>query len=91
MQVFFFLIAATFSYHVTSIYTDTVNIYSNTFVLFVSIFSLGCGIGYGYLHRIPTRPVQPNAENKSVLQSPVTSSSEELVASDTEVQVNVHG
>lgn len=22
-------------------------------------FSLGCGIGYGYLHRIPTRPVLP--------------------------------
>lgn len=46
--------------------------------------SLGCGIGYGYLHRIPTRPVQPNAETKSVLQSTVTGSSEELVASDTE-------
>ncbi|GAA6215015.1 Golgi reassembly-stacking protein 2-like [Lates japonicus] len=48
--------------------------------------SLGCGIGYGYLHRIPTRPVQPNNQNKSVLQSTVTGSSEELVASDhTEV------
>lgn len=46
--------------------------------------SLGCGIGYGYLHRIPTRPVQPNTETKSVLQSTVTGSSEELVASDTE-------
>ncbi|XP_064465633.1 Golgi reassembly-stacking protein 2-like isoform X2 [Ornithodoros turicata] len=23
--------------------------------------SLGCGIGYGYLHRIPTRPLQPAA------------------------------
>ncbi|XP_028660002.1 Golgi reassembly-stacking protein 1b [Erpetoichthys calabaricus] len=23
--------------------------------------SLGCGIGYGYLHRIPTRPVLPNS------------------------------
>jgi hypothetical protein len=21
-------------------------------------FSLGCGIGYGYLHRIPTRPFE---------------------------------
>ncbi|XP_018529302.1 Golgi reassembly-stacking protein 2 [Lates calcarifer] len=48
--------------------------------------SLGCGIGYGYLHRIPTRPIQPNNQNKSVLQSTVTGSSEELVASDhTEV------
>lgn len=46
--------------------------------------SLGCGIGYGYLHRIPTRRVQPNTETKSVLQTTVTGSSEELVASDTE-------
>ncbi|XP_051266556.1 Golgi reassembly-stacking protein 1 [Dicentrarchus labrax] len=48
--------------------------------------SLGCGIGYGYLHRIPTRPAQPNTLNKNVLQSTVIGSSEELVASDhTEV------
>ncbi|XP_035511442.1 Golgi reassembly-stacking protein 1-like [Morone saxatilis] len=48
--------------------------------------SLGCGIGYGYLHRIPTRPAQPNSQNKNVLQSAVIGSSEELVASDhTEV------
>uniref|UniRef100_UPI0037E8177D Golgi reassembly-stacking protein 1-like n=1 Tax=Semicossyphus pulcher TaxID=241346 RepID=UPI0037E8177D len=48
--------------------------------------SLGCGIGYGYLHRIPTRAAPPNTLNKSVLQSAVISSSEELVASDnTEV------
>ncbi|XP_068588461.1 Golgi reassembly-stacking protein 1-like [Cebidichthys violaceus] len=40
--------------------------------------SLGCGIGYGYLHRIPNRPAQP--------QSTVIDNSEELVASDhTEV------
>ncbi|XP_037312438.2 Golgi reassembly-stacking protein 2-like isoform X2 [Pungitius pungitius] len=35
--------------------------------------SLGCGIGYGYLHRIPTRPAQP--------QSAGTDNSEELLAS----------
>ena len=23
-------------------------------------FSLGCGIGYGYLHRIPTKPKNPD-------------------------------
>ncbi|XP_029385300.1 Golgi reassembly-stacking protein 1-like [Echeneis naucrates] len=47
---------------------------------------LGCGIGYGYLHRIPTRQAQPNNENKSVLQSTVAGSSEEVVAGDlTEV------
>ncbi|XP_023263645.1 Golgi reassembly-stacking protein 1-like [Seriola lalandi dorsalis] len=48
--------------------------------------SLGCGIGYGYLHRIPTRQVQPNNQNKSDLQSTVTDVSEELAAGDhTEV------
>lgn len=44
--------------------------------------SLGCGIGYGYLHRIPTRPAQPNTQNKNVLQSSVIGSSEGLVGSD---------
>lgn len=48
--------------------------------------SLGCGIGYGYLHRIPTRPVQLNTQNKSVLHSTVGGSGEEVVAVDhTEV------
>ncbi|XP_044032552.1 Golgi reassembly-stacking protein 2-like isoform X2 [Siniperca chuatsi] len=50
--------------------------------------SLGCGIGYGYLHRIPTRPAQPNNQNRNVLQSVVIGSSEEMVASDhTKLQV----
>ncbi|MEQ2298124.1 hypothetical protein AMECASPLE_002002 [Ameca splendens] len=30
--------------------------------------SLGCGIGYGYLHRIPSRPVLPDVQNRSVPQ-----------------------
>ncbi|XP_049420877.1 Golgi reassembly-stacking protein 1-like [Epinephelus fuscoguttatus] len=48
--------------------------------------SLGCGIGYGYLHRIPTRPAQPNTQNKRAMQSTVIDSNKELVASDhTEV------
>lgn len=43
--------------------------------------SLGCGIGYGYLHRIPTAPVQPND-----VQPAVTASSDELDAAQrTEV------
>lgn len=29
-----------------------------TFNNYSSSFSLGCGIGYGYLHRIPTRPFE---------------------------------
>lgn len=45
--------------------------------------SLGCGIGYGYLHRIPTRPAQLNTQNKSVVHPTVSSSSEEGVAVDS--------
>ncbi|KAM9333233.1 Golgi reassembly-stacking protein 1-like isoform 2-T2 [Pholidichthys leucotaenia] len=47
--------------------------------------SLGCGIGYGYLHRIPTRPVQLNANNKSVLQP--DGSKEDATVDQTAVQV----
>uniref|UniRef100_UPI003AABCEC2 Golgi reassembly-stacking protein 1-like n=1 Tax=Centroberyx gerrardi TaxID=166262 RepID=UPI003AABCEC2 len=50
--------------------------------------SLGCGIGYGYLHRIPTRPLQPNTQSEGNLQSTVTQvdTNQELPASDhTEV------
>lgn len=51
--------------------------------------SLGCGIGYGYLHRIPTRPAQPNTQNKNVLQSSVIGSSEGLVGSDNTEEPSV--
>lgn len=44
--------------------------------------SLGCGIGYGYLHRIPTRPVQLNTQNKSVVHPTVSSTIEDGVAVD---------
>ncbi|KAM6971518.1 Golgi reassembly-stacking protein 1-like [Tautogolabrus adspersus] len=41
--------------------------------------SLGCGIGYGYLHRIPTRAAQPNNQNnQSETQSAVIYSEDEL-------------
>uniref|UniRef100_A0A8C2L2V9 Golgi reassembly stacking protein 1a n=1 Tax=Cyprinus carpio TaxID=7962 RepID=A0A8C2L2V9_CYPCA len=33
--------------------------------------SLGCGIGYGYLHRIPARPDSPKSERVSPKVSPV--------------------
>ncbi|XP_037549883.1 Golgi reassembly-stacking protein 1 [Nematolebias whitei] len=39
--------------------------------------SLGCGIGYGYLHRIPAHPVQPNVQNNSV---PPVPGSEEIAS-----------
>uniref|UniRef100_A0AAQ4QMT4 PDZ GRASP-type domain-containing protein n=1 Tax=Gasterosteus aculeatus aculeatus TaxID=481459 RepID=A0AAQ4QMT4_GASAC len=52
---------------------DTLIIYTNPPFLFRSscTISLGCGIGYGYLHRIPTRPAPP--------QSTGTDDGEELV------------
>ncbi|XP_056155605.1 Golgi reassembly-stacking protein 1-like [Lampris incognitus] len=46
--------------------------------------SLGCGIGYGYLHRIPTRPLKPDAQGESKFQSPAIAvdSTQELPMSD---------
>lgn len=44
--------------------------------------SLGCGIGYGYLHRIPTRPALHDNQNKNILPSAVIDRSEELTASN---------
>uniref|UniRef100_A0A8C5Q165 Golgi reassembly stacking protein 1 n=1 Tax=Leptobrachium leishanense TaxID=445787 RepID=A0A8C5Q165_9ANUR len=38
--------------------------------------SLGCGIGYGYLHRIPSRPVTPPTPGKADPPSPVTAKEE---------------
>lgn len=43
--------------------------------------SLGCGIGYGYLHRIPSRPVPPNVQNRSVSQPADVDSREEVTSS----------
>lgn len=31
--------------------------------------SLGCGIGYGYLHRIPTRAVEQKSYNENIMQN----------------------
>ncbi|XP_051990148.1 Golgi reassembly-stacking protein 1-like [Xyrauchen texanus] len=39
--------------------------------------SLGCGIGYGYLHRIPARPDSPKSENVSPHISPVAGTPEQ--------------
>lgn len=44
--------------------------------------SLGCGIGYGYLHRIPSGPVQLSNLSDSDVQPAVTGSSEEPAAAD---------
>ncbi|CAG5896007.1 unnamed protein product [Menidia menidia] len=40
--------------------------------------SLGCGIGYGYLHRIPTQPAQLNPQNKNAVQPEVADRAEEV-------------
>ncbi|XP_061569204.1 Golgi reassembly-stacking protein 1-like isoform X2 [Cololabis saira] len=48
--------------------------------------SLGCGIGYGYLHRIPSRPLLLNAQHKAFLQPEVANSDEKEASSEnTEV------
>ncbi|KAM4606408.1 Golgi reassembly-stacking protein 1-like isoform 1-T2 [Polymixia lowei] len=50
--------------------------------------SLGCGIGYGYLHRIPTRLLQPNTQTESSLhcsEAQVDSAHELHTCDDTEV------
>ncbi|XP_026062373.1 Golgi reassembly-stacking protein 1-like [Carassius auratus] len=39
--------------------------------------SLGCGIGYGYLHRIPARPDSPESERVSPKSSPLAGTPEQ--------------
>lgn len=34
------------------------------------IFSLGCGIGYGYLHRIPSEIVEQKQKNRAGISVP---------------------
>lgn len=38
--------------------------------------SLGCGIGYGYLHRIPTRLVQPPSQDEYIMQKNISEDAE---------------
>uniref|UniRef100_A0A8C6SR16 Golgi reassembly stacking protein 1b n=1 Tax=Neogobius melanostomus TaxID=47308 RepID=A0A8C6SR16_9GOBI len=38
--------------------------------------SLGCGIGYGYLHRIPTRLVEPQSQDEYIMQNEVAEETE---------------
>lgn len=33
------------------------------YIKFLCLYSLGCGIGYGYLHRIPIRNIQEHKSN----------------------------
>ncbi|XP_024136449.1 Golgi reassembly-stacking protein 1 [Oryzias melastigma] len=49
--------------------------------------SLGCGIGYGYLHRIPTRHVPLDPQNEGSLPQELTTSSEEVSSFDHKEEV----
>ncbi|KAK1884687.1 Golgi reassembly-stacking protein 1 [Dissostichus eleginoides] len=49
--------------------------------------SLGCGIGYGYLHRIPSRLALPQPESTHVEPSTLMDSSEELTTTSQPTEV----
>lgn len=49
--------------------------------------SLGCGIGYGYLHRIPSRLALPQPESSHVEPSTLMDSSEELTTTSQPTEV----
>ncbi|KAL3040410.1 hypothetical protein OYC64_011438 [Pagothenia borchgrevinki] len=49
--------------------------------------SLGCGIGYGYLHRIPSRLSLPQPESSHVEPSTLMDSSEELTTTSQPTEV----
>ncbi|XP_020791310.1 Golgi reassembly-stacking protein 1-like [Boleophthalmus pectinirostris] len=51
--------------------------------------SLGCGIGYGYLHRIPTHPIQPKSEDEHIMQKNVTEDVEPVSHNQSEVPSNI--
>lgn len=49
----------------------------NSFLIFNIWFSLGCGIGYGYLHRIPAQPAASPAHPTPSAAAPSVPSPEE--------------
>ncbi|XP_051552758.1 uncharacterized protein LOC127440296 isoform X4 [Myxocyprinus asiaticus] len=51
--------------------------------------SLGCGIGYGYLHRIPARPDSPKSENVSPQISPVAGTPEQELPTNGFMEVSL--
>ncbi|KAJ0022890.1 hypothetical protein NQD34_015024 [Periophthalmus magnuspinnatus] len=52
--------------------------------------SLGCGIGYGYLHRIPTHPVPPKSEEEH-MQKNVVQDVEPVCHDHSEVPSDISG
>lgn len=51
--------------------------------------SLGCGIGYGYLHRIPTRTVQPLSQDEYIMQKNITEVAEPASLDHKEVPSDI--
>lgn len=52
--------------------------------------SLGCGIGYGYLHRIPTRPVPPLSQDEYIMQKNMAEESEPASHDHKEVPSDIN-
>lgn len=52
--------------------------------------SLGCGIGYGYLHRIPTRPVQPLSQDEYIMQKNISEDAEPASHDHKEVPSDIN-
>lgn len=52
--------------------------------------SLGCGIGYGYLHRIPTRPVQPLSQDEYIMQKNMSEDAEPASHDHKEVPSDIN-
>ncbi|XP_077083170.1 Golgi reassembly-stacking protein 1a [Siphateles boraxobius] len=53
--------------------------------------SLGCGIGYGYLHRIPAQPDSPKSEKISPKTSPVAGTPEQEFPTNGFTEVSLMG
>lgn len=51
--------------------------------------SLGCGIGYGYLHRIPTHPVQPLSQDEYIMQEDIAADTEPASKDHKEVPSDI--
>lgn len=52
--------------------------------------SLGCGIGYGYLHRIPTRSVQPPSQDEDIIQQNTAEDSDPAPPDHKEVPSDIN-
>lgn len=49
----------------------------NSINFYMNFFSLGCGIGYGYLHRIPKRQFPSSVDISSPTAAPIPQKSQD--------------